>query len=578
MSTHPMILETLVDFVDDAIAAKVPITADHIDALVRLLKQQGVQRVVWIDYGEARGGWRMPTEVFAGPDAGAWGLPLHNYRATINVVGHPLRAAVAACRRHGLGIYACFKPYEQGVSALIPDGSPLADRIGLLPHLGGKLVALDPFVAAHPELRVRRRRDDSPYNVGGIPVRTIRLVKSDDRPTRITRDHLQIWTSEHNWQYTRLDAPFDVEESVESCPHEVINGHDQVVTRQGRPRRVLTVRVPDLLQKYILVTTDFTDGPPDFANAGTRIMEALGPDGRVIPGVFANEASFIYQVFTRDFRKHGLSFDNGWGDSTVQLDTPNVSGCAGMIAYTRGRNEFLPACLCESEPAVVQHWLRQLDDILSCGVDGVDFREENHCTHTDYSWDYGYNDVVLRHAEQFKSGTLEERIATARGVAYTRFLAEASRRIRSRGARARIHLNVDWHRKLGRPACRALAYPGHMDFPWQEWIDDGLFDDVTLRAYHYPFTALFDDPVAKEMMEKSQARGLPIFVPRYIQGGTDGAYAAQYERVRRDGRFAGFQVYEVQTMLTLNAAGQWQWNEKGHVSEAVDRVFAAHRG
>ena len=34
--------------------------------------------------------------------------------------------------------------------------------------------------------------------------------------------------------------------------------------------------------------------------------------------------------------------------------------------------------------------------MIAAGVDGVDFREENHSTHTDYPEDYGFNDVVLQ--------------------------------------------------------------------------------------------------------------------------------------------------------------------------------------
>ena len=48
----------------------------------------------------------------------------------------------------------------------------------------------------------------------------------------------------------------------------------------------------------------------------------------------------------------GLIFDYGWGSAPVTLDAPNGSDRSGFIAFTRGRNAFLPAALCETEPQV----------------------------------------------------------------------------------------------------------------------------------------------------------------------------------------------------------------------------------
>jgi len=97
--------------------------------------------------------------------------------------------------------------------------------------------------------------------------------------------------------------------------------------------------------------------------------------------------------------------------------------------------------------------------MLDAGVDGVDFRVENHGTHTDYCEDYGYNDVVLQ-----KCGTPgktdSETIARVRGDAYTNFLRQAKHLIASNGKRMRINLNIDWFRSDPPPA-RRLAYPAN---------------------------------------------------------------------------------------------------------------------
>ena len=46
----------------------------------------------------------------------------------------------------------------------------------------------------------------------------------------------------------------------------------------------LALELPD---KYILVTTDFADGPGDFTNSGTAILAALDQQGREILATFA---------------------------------------------------------------------------------------------------------------------------------------------------------------------------------------------------------------------------------------------------------------------------------------------------
>ena len=86
----------------------------------------------------------------------------YNIRETYRHPGNPLRAAVVAGHRYGLEVYAYFKPYETGIALVFPEGSPEAQAYGQLHHQGGRLGVLDPFVLAHPHLRIQRRTDDLP--------------------------------------------------------------------------------------------------------------------------------------------------------------------------------------------------------------------------------------------------------------------------------------------------------------------------------------------------------------------------------------------------------------------------------
>ena len=88
--------------------------------------------------------------------------------------------------------------------------------------------------------------------------------------------------------------------------------------------------------------------------------------GRPIPiatgagGTFNGESS-VWCPEQIDFRNWGVEFDNGFGRAAVKLDVPNRNGKLGWVAFMRGRNEYLPAALCESYPGVQDFWLQQVD-------------------------------------------------------------------------------------------------------------------------------------------------------------------------------------------------------------------------
>ncbi|MBL9215282.1 MAG: hypothetical protein JNG83_07390 [Opitutaceae bacterium] len=560
---RPFVLEALVDFPDDTIKAGRALTPRDIDALMARLAALGIRRVSWAYYGDGRGGYLIPegfTEEF--PYQGDAKSEWRYYAETYRGLGHPLKVAVEAGHRHGLEVYAYFKPYETGPAILFPEGTEAAARWGVLDSIGGRLAWMDPFVRDHPELRIKRRTDDLPDGVATATVRTIRLTKKDAAPTRLTAEHLQIWTSPNNHRYQPKPVPFACRETVEPSPREVRDQHGRVLTRAGDPVRVLTLTGLELTDRYILVTTDFAGGTPDFSNSGLALLTALDAQGREIPGVFASGGT-VWAANLVDFRTSGLIFDYGWGAAEVVLDAANrkadriatadlpldaaeANGRQGFIAFARGRNQYLPGALCETEPRVQAFWLQCLDDIIAAGVDGVDFREENHSTHTDHPEDYGYNDVVLAKARA-RSGDLRRAIAAVRGEAYTEFLRECHRRLARSGKPLRYNLQLDFFRP-DPPANRRLAYPANIDFQWRRWIDEGIIDAAIMRFFSYPFAALYDDAVAQEMIARSRARGLPVTVNRYIETPGD-QLAAEVRRTQADGRFSGFIFYEAASYI-----------------------------
>lgn len=547
--------EAFVDFVDDALIASRPLTPRDLDAMMATLASWGIRRVSWGYYGDGHGGMLCP-EAYTLDKCHTWRLLGETYRR----LGNPLRVAVEAGHRHGMEVYAYFKPYETGPGLLFPDGSPAAADNGLLDHRGGRLGWMDPFVRDHPHLRIARRRDAAVPDPATQAVHSLRLVKSDDKPTRITPERLQIWTSAHNWRYQRCPAAFTFEQSIERSPREVRDQSGRLITAAGAPVRVLTLSGLSLDDAFILVTTDFAEGG-DFSNSGTALLEARDASGRPIEGSFAT-GSTVYCGALMGFREQGLTYDFGWGRHMVTLDAPSADGRTGLIAFTRGRNAYLPGALCEAEPQVCDFWFKCLEEMIDAGVDGVDFREENHSTHTDFPEEYGYNDVVLARCSESAGEALRAQVAAVRGNAFTAFLGACKARLTRAGKPLRYNLQLDFFRP-DPPPQRLLAFPLNIDFQWRRWIDQGILDRAILRFYSPPclnrgggLAEVLRDSVAVEMMDRCAAAGLPMAVNRYIGGPGEAGLGAEVGLARADPRLSGYIFYETAEYLRFEDEGR----------------------
>ncbi len=531
-------LEALTDFVDDALSTT--ITHKHIRSMMQTLRKMGVRRVSWGYYADGRGGFLVP----AGLDP-RW----RHLADTYHGLGNPLRVAAEAAHACGIELFAYYKPYETGPAVALPDGSPEARAFGRVRQRGAWLTWFDPFVVENPHLRIRHRPDDTIAGRANQKICALRLVKSDDAPTRVTAEHLAIWSSEFNYRYKPLDVKFSFRDEVIRSPREVRDINGTLLTKKGAPVRILTLSGFALTDPYVLVTTDFAGGPADFANAGTDLLVALDANGKEIPGVFYSGAR-IYMANRINFRNWGLLFDCGYGRQKAYLDAPSTSGHQGCVAFCRGRNAYLPGALCETEPDVRRFWLACITEMLDAGVDGVDFRVENHGTHTEYPAEYGFNDVVLKECRR-RGKTDLRTISKVRGEAYTEFLRAAKRLIAARGKQMRVNLNIDWFRP-DPPPNRRLAYPANIEFDWRRWVDEGLMDEGILRMFHLPLNHVFGgDAVTKEMIDRCSKKGIPLTVNRYINPSSPD----EFDRVRRDARFCGFIMYETASYLRFQPDG-----------------------
>ncbi len=598
-------IEALVDFPDDALSAPCVLERKHIENLMRLLSEQGVQRIIWGYYGDGHGGFLMPgieNDTSLLYDMNQYGY----YAKTINLLENPLKVASEYAHRYGMEIYAYFKPYETGVSGDFPEGSPQARLWGRLYRVGGFLSWIDPFVAKNPHLRIKRRTDDLWQGIDSEVIETIRLTNKDDSPTRIKKENIEIWTSPLNYRYQKKNIDFRYKETVEKSEKDVYDVYGNLLTRKDDRVRVITLSGLNLTDKYILVTTNFTDGKPCFSNAWDNLLRVFNKQYKEIPGVYATGTSIWFPEW-EDFRKGGLCFDTGRGPELTYLDLPNnpepgkeyqegsrkfrLKGQAkaqGFIGFARGRNIYLPGGLCETEPEVRKFWLSCIEEMIDAGVDGIEFRVENHSCHTDTPQDYGFNDIVLEKISKKHTDIFQE-ISKIRTRTYSKFLSDASKLIRSKGKKVRVNLNADWFRPASeRPGSRKLAYPANIEFEWEKWIDSGIMDEAVLRIFAKPFSGIFgQDQTAQRMIEKCFEKNIPLSVNRYVW--SDENLVDEFDRVYRNKKFSGFILYETWSFIDFLKDGncrisspgfepvvnmpQELWNAKANTGKYVSELF-----
>jgi hypothetical protein len=198
--------------------------------------------------------------------------------------------------------------------------------------------------------------------------------------------------------------------------------------------------------------------------------------------------------------------------------------------------------------------------MLDAGVDGVDLRVSAHGCLTDEPEAYGWNPPVLEaYVERHGAGSVDLRkLAVVRGDFYSEFVRDASRLVRGRGKKLQVHLHAEAFRE--RPVFgQQNGVPANIEFQWRRWLESGWVDSAYLRTSWFEaaedqlggattrsrLKMVLQDPVVSEMLAVSARARVPVVLNRYI-GRAAGLseYLDDLELAARDGRLAGFDVYE----------------------------------
>ena len=565
-----MKLSAVCDFPDDVAFGKWSATA--VDNLVAALKQQGVSRLYVQYYGNREHGGHFDC------DAPGWKAA----RECSAVLPNYMRAFVESCKRHDMEIAAIMRPLEQGVWTEL---SPYYEKEHLLPEprkkmgvfrLGGENIDASNFVVEHPQMRIKRRSWDIDPNAADKIIGSVKLYKQNNIPTRIKKENITIYTSPDNSYYKEYKDDFTFSVSEEPARATVLHASRRpqdyetvFLTEKGAPVQVLTLGNLHIKDKFVAVKVHCDDVLSEnegfesncirFINTPVNSIACFEPDGTEICATPGN--TIRGTVLRRPFLDAGFNFDDGFGEHDIAIFDPDNAD--GFFAIAKGKNEYVHTALCECEPAVQEYWLSLLEQVLEDGVDLVGNRIENHATHVDEPFAYGYNDCIKEEYYR-RYGYCDEqdmdlkKIAKIRGDAYTKLFIEGAKRVRAKGKKVYVTLNLEMLRDPI-PLNRRYAYPMNVEWQWEKWLEEIRPDEINFRMYFNSVNFLFTDPQCRHMLETAKSYGVPLTLERYVYFD----FAGEVKQMSLNGVFDRMALYETANFFINNENGESVLNEKG---------------
>lgn len=521
------------DYLDNVILSKFLFKREHLDSLHKYLASIGVTRHQW-----------MVEEIWNFYDKRPDGFDL-------------LAEAVDSAHKHGIEFYAELKPFEGGgFGSSFPHSMPFPKGTGTLKDMRGVYPLARPFVAENPHLCLKRR--PGTYEAKGS-VSAIRLVKSDDKATRVKPGHLTIWTSPQNNGYVKYNGPISFRESVEWRPAFPKSKECKIIHMEG-------LQIP-ANHKYILIRCELFDRNGDFTNERGGIVELTSSGGNNIPFIVSTGPveysthrkryeNYLYDQIVRYFQnpevkeeftnlekaeKHYRDFYSF--DERIKLNVPYTLDKEGYVAVACGKPEYMLGNLHPIYPEVRGHWLDMISFCLERGVDGINIRHSNH-TRSPEDWEYGFNEAAI---EAAKGRTDYPTIRRINGNAYTQFLGKASELVKSRGKKLTIHLYSQMLMQDDRIG-RTNYLPPNFEWQWETWVKE-IADELEFRG---AWTLRPEN--IRQVLETFSLVTKAANKPFYFQGnmkelGFNGPFQYQFTReelemVQNNHEYNGFVLYE----------------------------------
>ncbi|NQU45226.1 hypothetical protein HQ520_18235 [bacterium] len=519
-ATHREI-HTTVDFnydIRDPLCKERPTTA-AIDNMMKQLRLIGVERVYWMHYAED---YYIPQ-------------PLRDPAADV------LTYATKAAHDNGMEMWALFKPFETGRSAMhFPQNVKFPEGAVTVEGIGGNSFPIARFVMEHPDLRIERRPLDRPWDV---PVGMVKLVKADTEPTRLNRDNLTLYTSSINTNFEPYRGDYTFTDTLEE--------------RDGKLVRVLTfsgLNIP-VSQRYLLVIPSIADENADFQNTDDKMMEIYDHQGKPIPVTWDEglvDRNYLKSMFgTYFFLQWGLGdwadrfMPEGFGetlptssfmfDRAHQLVTRYLDGVMdpgrsvrrnGFKAVAKGKNMHLIGSLHPCYPEVRRYWLDEIRDrCVKAGVDGITIRISNHSCWTSEREMYGFNQPVVdeymkRYGVDIRTEPWdEEKLKEINGEYLTLFLRELKENLKKADLPLQLHVNFHFGAEV--PGSRANNVPWTFAYDWKEWIEDDIADSIELKYLPFPWGSArgMGQDFMNEVVAFAKEHDKPVYYDWRLMGG-----------------------------------------------------------
>jgi len=542
-----MLLSALTDFPDDA--RKVYYESTMYKMMERL-KKAGVSRMYMQYYGNQEYGYFWDHNA---PFA-------RNTVETANNMPEFSKVYVRAAKKNDMEPVAVMRPQEQGLwLTFSPYYKEARENVGI-PYTGGKIMIASKFLLENPQLRIKRRTWDIDKDAINKNIVSIKLCKQNNIHSRIAKKNITIYVSNNNANYKIYNGQFKVTYSIEKAKKDVVTSGfiidypTKTITHKGDFIEVITLSGLYIKERYVAVSVKCEGIAKEeelFTNTPMNTISIYDEKEQLI---CASPGSANWKTPSGDpHLKAGFNFDDGFGENwPVTLDPNNKEG---YFAICKGKDEYVHGALCACEPKVQEYWLKWLDKALDDGYEMVGNRIECHSVHVDEPFAYGYNDCVK---EQYykRFGMCDEKemelnkIATIRGDAYTKLFIEGAKKIRKRGKKVYLTLNLEMlYDPI--PVARHMAYPMNIEWQWERWIEEIKPDEINIRAYYSSLDFILKDPQCKHFVETAKKYNVPLTLERYDYWD----FAAEFELVRNSGIFSRMTLYETNNVIESDSVG-----------------------
>ena len=486
-----------------------------------------------------------------------------NYPQGIDLLGEAVKSAHA----HGLEFYGEIKPFEGGCFGIVlPHTMPCPAGTGAIKDLRGIFPSMRRFAAANPTLCLKRRPGSHECTE---PVSAIRLVKSDNRPTRLKGDHFSIWTSASNNRFVKYEGPVFFRETIEKR-------YRFPYWRQCRILHLEGLEIPTG-HTCFLIRCSLADKDGDFSNEKGNLVELVSAGEKTLPltmstgqvhlddhyesfyksGLLQQTVAYLQhpevQSEINDRQKMEAHYRDFYSFGEYNITDTITLDKEGYVAVACGKPEYIPGHMHPIYPEVREHWLDMVRYCLDRGVDGINIRTSNH-TLSPERWEYGFNEPVIKAS---KGNTDFTTLSKINGDAYTLFLREARDLVKSRGKKLTVHLETELIIPDDRPG-KTNSYPYNFEWQWETWVQE-IADELEIRGIYQLRPWNFNRAV-DVFSNAARVAGKPICLQGDFHGMSfNGPFAsteAEIGLVREHSVLNGYVFYETANITRVTETGE----------------------